>query len=1023
MPPRPARRTTRFTSREPEQGPAHDSPNALVRPQLPPLQGTPSSRRQYTYGSAVEPPPRVGAGLQRMDLQNAVNLALSKPDEEEEFVRPTRPRSIATRTEEDSTARDNASRIALGAALQLASARDDDSSRSFGLENDYYEDATIGSAPALTSGAEKRQAVSKPSSRMQRDSADELDSQPLPRDLPTTSTQVGKSRDSQPTATSTRHTRQKSRDLNTTEPKTTTAPAAGKSVNTPAMSRIRQNASKLQPRRPQLVEDSQEEESSEDSGSESEQQPMANANRVQPRPYAGYRPASQEPFQDKRRPRDDKGGFFSRGDKPESRSSAFERVLQIPDDPRERDRLIQQEIQEAEDQLARERAEREDPEHVQFQARTWQHWFIQRFAWLLSSWPFNLIWRRREVDEFDEFDDDEANQGGPTEWRRLLNPITYLDSLIWFLEKIIDRAINLIDRISGIQVRNSWLENLLWTVTVGTVGLLLGALIISGAAALRPSIPDFPDMGSMPTGGMHWPNPIGFASKIGNIVPSVSWPSWPSWGGDDDDAPNPWDAFPIDNIAIPDNYKHALDELKKHANGQKKTLDTLKSVLPTIVQMDLVDGRPVIKQEFWHALQDLLKKDGSFLNLDHKNGNYEVSSEKQWKAIVSRLERDSNFNKKLNTDVDRSIKDKLPNFWDTWFRNNNDVLEPLFDKAMAKRETAGSGAKFDQKLYKIVNEELNKYNQTAVSREEFVAHLKRDFATHEADIKEQLANLESRMKSHIEESVRSARMLAPKGTSDNDMRELIREIVRQTLADGTLAAAAKNNIHAHYNSDLKHQVNFFAVGAGATIETQFTTPTWAPYGKGNPPPDNAFRTGLAGALPLPPLAALHPWQDEGECWCTSHDLDGQGRPHGARLSIQLGHLVVPENVVIEHIHPDATTDPDARPRHIEVFARFDDERELEIVRDFSASQVTNMNGWNFSPAPIHSNFVKISQFEYQGDQLNEGVHVQRISGDFVNLGIPTDHIIIRALSNYGAKDHTCFYRVRLFGKEKTDELV
>ncbi|KAM0266568.1 hypothetical protein ACHAPA_006815 [Fusarium lateritium] len=1021
MPPRPARRTTRFTSREPEQGPTHESPNALVRPQLPPLQGTPSSRRQYTYGSAVEPPPRVGAGLQRMDLQNAVNQALSKPDEEEDFVRPTRPRPTVTRTEEDNTARDNASRIALGAARQLASARDDDSSRSFGLESDYYEDATIGSAPTLTSGAERRQVASKPSSRMQRDSTDELDSQPpRPRDLPTTSTQAGKSRDTQSTATSTRHTRQKSRDLSTAEPKTSTAPATAKSVNTPAMSRIRQNASKLQPPKPQLVEDSQEEESSEDSSSESEQQPMANVKQAQSRTYVEYRPASQEPFQRRRRPRDDKGVFF-RANNPEPRSTVFERVLQIPDDPRERDRMIQQEIQEAEDQLARERAEREGPDDVRFEARTWQHWFMQRFAWLLSSWPFNLLWRRREVDEFDEFDD-EVNQGGPTEWWRLLNPITYLDSLIWFIEKIMDRAINLIDRISGIQVRNSWVENLLWTVTVGTVGLLMGALIISGAATLRPSIPDFPDfpdMGSMPTGRMHWPNPIGFASKIGNIIPSVS---WPSWGRDEDNAPNPWDAFPIDNIAIPDNYKHALDELKKHANGQKKTLDTLKSVLPTIVQMDLVDGRPVIKQEFWHALQDLLKKDGSFLNLDHKNGNYEVSSEKQWRAIVSRLEKDSNFNKKLTTDVDRSIKDKLPNFWDTWFRNNNDVLEPLFDKAMAKRETAGSGAKFDQKLYKIVNEELNKYNQTAVSREEFVAHLKRDFSTHGADIKEQMTNLESRMKSHIEESIRSARMLAPQGTSDNDMRALIREIVRQTLTDGTLEAAAKSNIHAHYNADLKHQVNYFAVGAGATIDGHFTTPVWAPYGKGDPP-EEAFRTGLAGVLPLRAIAALHPWQDEGDCWCASHNIDGQGHPHGARLSIQLGHLVVPENVVIEHIHPDATTDPDARPRHIEVFARFEDETELEIVRDFSASQVTNMNGWNFAPAPIHDKFVKISQFEYQGDHLNEGVHVQRISGDFVNLGIPTDHIIIRALSNYGAKDHTCFYRVRLFGKEKPDELV
>ncbi|KAF5668175.1 hypothetical protein FHETE_5441 [Fusarium heterosporum] len=1018
MPPRPARRSTRFTSREPEQGHAHDSPNGLVRPQLPVLQGTPSSRRQYTYGSAAEPPPRVGAGLQRMDLQNAVNQALSRPDDEEEFVRPARPKSTATRTE-NTTIRENASRVALEAAQQLAPGRDDDSSRSFGLESDYYEGATIGPATTSTLGPENQQAASKSSLRNQRGTTDERDLQPRTRDPPHTMTQAGKNGDTQTTAAgTTRHTREKSRDLDATQPKKGAAPATGMSANTPALNKTRQDANRLEVQKPQITEDNQEEGDSNDDSSESEIQTTGNTRQTQSGLFSGYRPAPQKPFQDRRRPRDNVGSLFSQGNVPKTRTSAIERALLIPDDPRERDRLIQQEIQEAEDQLARERAEREGIDHVRFQARTWQDWLIQRFAWLLSSWPFNLLWRQHEADEFDDFDDDEVNQGGPTEWWRLLNPMTYLDSVIWLVEKIIDHAIDLIDRIAGIQVRNSWIENLLWTVTVGSVGLLLGAFIISGSAALRPSLPSFPEMGSMPTGSMHWPSSSGFTSRIGNIIPSFSWPSWEK---EDDDASNPWDAFPIDNIAIPDNYKQALDELKKHANGQKKTLNTLKSVLPTIVHMDLVDGRPVIKQEFWHALQDLLKKDGSFLNLDHKNGNYEVSSEQQWRAIVSRLEKDSSFNKKLKTDVDHRIEDKLPNFWDTWFRNNNDVLQPLFEKAMAKRETAGSGAAFDQKLYKIVNEELIKYNSTAVSREEFLAHLKKDFTTHESDIKEQLASLESRMKSHIEESIRSARMLAPQGTSDNEMRQLVRDIVRQTLTDGTLAAAAKSNIHAHYNLDLKHQVNFFGTGAGATMDSRLTTPVWDPYDRGIAT-EVALRRGLSGLQPLPAAAVLHPWQDEGDCFCASHGVDDNGHPHGAVLSIHLGHLVVPENIVIEHIHPDATTDPDARPRHIEVLARFDNKEEFDIVRDLSANQVTNKM-WNFNPAPLHEKFVKISQFEYQGDQLNEGVHVQRISGDFVNLGIPTDHIIIRALSNYGAKDHTCIYRVKLFGKEKPDELV
>ncbi|KAM0346724.1 hypothetical protein ACHAPU_005439 [Fusarium lateritium] len=1015
MPPRSARRSTRFTSREPEQGHAHDSPNALVRPQLPVLQGTPSSRRQYTYGSAVEPPPRVGAGLQRMDIQNAVNQALSRPDDEEEFVRPTRPRSTITRTENTAN-RDNASRLAPEAAQQLAPGRDDDSSRSFGLESDYYEDATIGPAPTSTLGAENRQAATKSSLRNQRGTTDERDLLSRPRDPPPPVTQAGKNNDGQPTAAgTTRHTRQKSRDLDAAQPKKSTAPATGISANTPALNRTRQNIIRPEVQKPQIVEDSPEEESSND-GSEPERQPQGNARLAQSGLFSGYRPASQVPFEDRRRP-DNVGSLFSQGNVPKSRTSAIDRALRFPDDPRERDRLIQQEIQDTEDRLARGRAEREGMDHGHFQARTWQDWFMHRFAWLLSSWPFNLLFRQHEADDFLDFDDDEVNQGGPTEWWRLLNPMTYLESVIWLVEKIIDHAINLIDRIAGIQVRNSWVENLLWTVTVGSVGLLLGAFFMSGSTALRPSLPSFPEMGSIPTANMHWPSSSGFVSRIGNIIPSFSWPSWEK---EDDDATNPWDAFPIDNIAIPDNYKEALDELKKHANGQKKTLNKLKSVLPTIVHMDLVDGRPVIKQEFWHALQDLLKKDGSFLNLDQKHGNYEVSSEKQWRAIVSRLEKDSSFNKKLKTDVDHRIEDRLPNFWDTWFRNNNDVLQPLFEKAMAKKETAGSGAAFDRKLYKIVNEELNKYNSTAVSREEFLAHLKKDFSTHESDIKEQMASLESRMKSHIEESIRSARMLAPQGTSDNDMRQLIRDIVRQTLTDGTLAAAAKSNIHAHYNLDLKHQVNYFGVGAGATMDGRLSAPVWDPYKKGIAT-DVALRRGLSGLKPFPAVAALHPWQDEGDCFCASHVVDESGHPLGVVLSIHLGHLVIPENVVIEHIHPDATTDPDARPRHIEVLARFDDDEEFDIVRDFSMNQVTN-KGWNFhSPPPPHERFVTISQFEYQGDQLNEGVHVQRISSDFVNLGIPTYHIIIRALSNYGAKDHTCFYRVRLFGKEKPDD--
>lgn len=88
MPPKATgrRRAARLASHEPDSTPS--SRGGFQKPNLPPLQGTPSSRRQYAYGAAVEPAPsRPGRGLQRgqvLDLSTAVRSALVRHDEEEE---------------------------------------------------------------------------------------------------------------------------------------------------------------------------------------------------------------------------------------------------------------------------------------------------------------------------------------------------------------------------------------------------------------------------------------------------------------------------------------------------------------------------------------------------------------------------------------------------------------------------------------------------------------------------------------------------------------------------------------------------------------------------------------------------------------------------------------------------------------------------------------------------------------------------------------------------------------------------
>ena len=52
--------------------------------------------------------------------------------------------------------------------------------------------------------------------------------------------------------------------------------------------------------------------------------------------------------------------------------------------------------------------------------------------------------------------------------------------------------------------------------------------------------------------------------------------------------------------------------------------------------------------------------------------------------------------------------------------------------------------------------------------------------------------------------------------------------------------------------------------------------------------------------PEPPLAALTPWQDVGECWCS------KPRSGMSQLALHLGREIVPEEVVIEHIPKGAS---------------------------------------------------------------------------------------------------------------------
>lgn len=682
------------------------------------------------------------------------------------------------------------------------------------------------------------------------------------------------------------------------------------------------------------------------------------------------------------------------------------------------DAAIQRQIREAEEQAVRE--------HRALEAQ--RQGSLQRLAWLWSWFPWDGIrthlrhQQRARHDNDDDLDEDEQNLA--INWWQLLNPLTYIRELVWLFDKIMDHVVNLnlFDSANETRRRIPGPGNTFLWILLGMFGSVIGILtVLAIMPPLSPQVPpmNFPGGVYSPTlPSLKWPSLGGLTSKIGGIIPSFSWPS------SKDDLEGLWESDD-DNSAKAEpylkRYGQELNILKSSGKLHKNAIDRLEKIMPKIIHMDLKDGKPVIAQDFWHALRDLIHKDGGILTLDKKGKFYELTSEQQWQAIAKRVVGDSLLTSKLNmtaADIERRLADRMPGFWDSWVKKNDDKIAEILGPALNKIQASGSGREFDKRFSKMVKDLLqgNELKQVVVTREEFIHQLKNDFATHRSEIRAELNELQPKLEDLIRESVKVATQTAPEGISKEEVKALVDARVRKAIADMNLEAMAKGKIHVHWDAELKNQVNFFAVGSGATIDGELTSPTYDPKKKGVIT-DEDYKKGIRGVKPFPALAALTAWEDEGDCWCAARALNRRGNPYGATLSVQLGHSIIPQHIVIEHILSGATTDPGARPRNIEIWAKYEDEDLHNKVLDFSAVTVPDdTDNWNFTAPEYGDEFVKIGQFVYEDAELHDGVLVHHLNTQLATLAAATDQVVIRAVSNYGAEKYTCFYRVRVFGE-------
>ncbi|KAL4930898.1 uncharacterized protein BDV17DRAFT_257714 [Aspergillus undulatus] len=237
------------------------------------------------------------------------------------------------------------------------------------------------------------------------------------------------------------------------------------------------------------------------------------------------------------------------------------------------------------------------------------------------------------------------------------------------------------------------------------------------------------------------------------------------------------------------------------------------------------------------------------------------------------------------------------------------------------------------------------------------------------------------------------------------------------------------------------KTNFLSMGHGVIIDPYMTSPsagrqlTWFQE-------SYFWLAGNKHLRPQPPLAALTPWEDFGECWCSAP------RQGMSQIGIILGRRIVPEDVIVEHLPKTATIRPEVAPQEMELWARY---RYIgKNARPYKSSWSSWIRGypeniagqdalasdrkvvrgpvmealrltWRGEPDEAFSDdkllgedFYRIGKWTYD---IHEKTHIQRfpVTALLDSDELRVDKVVFRVKSNWGANE-TCIYRLKLHGK-------
>ncbi|KAL9109511.1 MAG: hypothetical protein Q9227_005846 [Pyrenula ochraceoflavens] len=150
----------------------------------------------------------------------------------------------------------------------------------------------------------------------------------------------------------------------------------------------------------------------------------------------------------------------------------------------------------------------------------------------------------------------------------------------------------------------------------------------------------------------------------------------------------------------------------------------------------------------------------------------------------------------------------------------------------------------------------------------------------------------------------------------------------------------------------------------------------------------------------PPIEALRPWSEPGDCWCASPSNDD------THLAIILPEKIYPTEVVYEHFPTRANPNAAMAPRKIQIWADYSglSRTEFEDVKRVM---------WRDLHPTLPNTWLLAGVLEYK---ISDEDYIQTVMLNGADeMKWATNKFLFRITENYGGQ-MTCMYRVRVHGK-------